>query len=317
RTDSNFGDAVVNFELTNKLIQNKFSTLQKNLIPVVNGFTGSDENGDTTSLGRSGSDYTATIIGAALKVDLVEIWTDVDGVLSADPKIVDDAQTLDELSYEEANNLALLGGKVIHPKTIVPAEKQNVPISILNSLRPEGRGTYIGKNGFTNGDGIRTITYLQGLSRVDVNELESRHAQNIFLRLFSLISRLGIPIITINKSATHQSISFITHAEVAHYFYGEIKREFSLDEENGYIGNISRSNNLALISAIGCKPEYNSSITKKIYDTLEEKNIEPVMFFNDPSALNISFIVSQSEVKNTIAVLHEEFFQNKLNINVA
>jgi len=317
KTNSSFGDAIVNFELTDALIQNKFNSLKRNHIPIVNGFTGSDENGQITSLGRNGSDYSATIIGGALKAGLVEIWTDVDGVLSADPKLVAEAYTLDELSYEEAGSLAVLGGKVIHPKTIVPVEKQNVPISILNTFRPGGKGTYIGKAGHSNGAGIKTITYLKGISIVSVNELEPGFAQKIFLRLFSLISRLDLPIITMSKSTTHQSISFVTHQDFAQYFVDEIKKEFVLETANKYIGDISWSNSLALISAIGITPESNSTVTRKILDTLETQKITAMMFLNDPNSQNISFIVNHAEVKKTITVLHGEFFRNKVRVNVA
>lgn len=317
KTDSTFGDASVDFGITNQLIQNKFSSVSKNHIPVINGFTGSNENGDTTTLGRSGSDYTATIIGGALKAELVEIWTDVDGVLSADPKIVSEAHTLDELSYQHAGSLAILGGKVIHPKTIAPVEKKNVPVSILNTFRPEIKGTNIGCSNEQNNEEIKTITYLNGLSSINIFSPESKYGQKILARLFGLIARIEIPIVAINKSAYNQTISFIVSNEFENSFLEEIKREFVLEIEKGLIGEILSRNNLSLISAIGVDRSVTSLVTRKIYDVLENNGIDSLVFLNDPGLLNISFIVDTKDLNKTVIVLHDEFFEKPAAVNVA
>lgn len=317
RTDSNYGDATVNFNSTNRLIREWFKSLGKNQIPIVNGFTGANEKGDTTTLGRSGSDFTATIIGGALNASIVEIWTDVNGVLTADPKLVPSAISLDELGYNEASSLALLGGKVIHPKTIAPVEKENVPISILNTFRPEARGTLIGKITGQNELGIKTITYLHGISSISIFELESKYSQKFFARLLGLIARLEIPIITISKAAYNQSVSFIVQSEFQNYFLEEINREFVLEIDNGFIGKIISKSNLSLISAIGVGGEYYSSVIRKIHDVLENNSITSNMFLNDPGASNISFIVDEEDVKKTVGSLHKEFFEENLAANVA
>jgi aspartokinase/homoserine dehydrogenase 1 len=317
RTNSQFGDAEVNFSKTNQLLHEWYNGVNKDQIAVVNGFTGSDNNGHITTLGRSGSDYSATIIGGILNAGLVEIWTDVDGVLSADPKIVSSAATLDELSYVEASCLAVLGGKVIHPKTISPVEKQNVPIRILNSFNPESRGTYIGNFDSTDNSGIKTITYLDGLSSVSIYESESKYGQKILARLFGLIARLEIPIVTINKSAYNQTISFIVQNEFEQFFIEEIKREFVLEIEKGFISEITSRNNLALVSAIGSNSNSSPIIVRRIYDVLENNGIKSLMFLNDPGSLNLSFIVDRSIVNKTVIVLHDEFFSAASAANVA
>lgn len=308
RTNANYGDAEVNFVVTNKLLQEWFNRLNKNHIPIVNGFTGSDENGHITTLGRSGSDYTATIIGGALNASIVEIWTDVDGVLSADPKVVPSAITLDQLSYNEASSLAVLGGKVIHPKTIAPVEKQNVPVSILNTFRPEVKGTFIGGINNQNDANIKTITYLKDLSSISIFESESKYGQIILFRLFGMLARLEIPVVTISKSAYKQSISFIVQSEYKHLFLEEIKREFISEIEKGFIGEVTSRSNLALISAIGISSDFNSLVVRRIHDVLENNGINSLMFLDDPCSLNFSFIVDALEIKKTVIVLHEEFF---------
>lgn len=308
RTNSNYGDAEVNFDVTNRLLKEWFAQLKKNQIPIVNGFTGSDENGHITTLGRSGSDFTATIIGGALNASIVEIWTDVDGVLSADPKVVSSAITLDELSYDEASSLAVLGGKVIHPKTIAPVEKQNVPVSILNTFKPEVKGTFIGRTNNQNDANIKTITYLKDLSSIGIFESESKYGQKILVRLFGMLARLEVPVVTISKSAYNQSISFVVQSEFEHLFLEEIKREFVLEIEKGFIGEITSRRNLALISAIGVGSDFNSLVVRRIHDVLENNGIKSLMFLDDPCSLNISFIIDALEVKKTVIVLHEEFF---------
>jgi aspartokinase/homoserine dehydrogenase 1 len=317
RTNSSFGDAEVNFTTTNHLLREWYNDLRKDHIPIFNGFIGSDKNGHITTLGRSGSDFTATIIGGALKARVVEIWTDVDGVLSADPKIVSSASTLDELSYDEAASLAVLGGKVLHPKTISPVEKQNVPVIILNTFSPQTNGTFIGSGNNHNAAGIKTVTYLNGLSSISIFEAESRYGQKVLARLFGLIARLEIPIVTISKSAYNQSISFIVQNEFEHSFLDEIKREFVLEIEKGLIGEITSRNNLSLISAIGVNNNFTSLVTRKIYDVLETNEIKSLMFLNDPGSLNISFLIDAKDVKKTVIVLHNEFFEKTPVVNVA
>lgn len=308
RTNSNYGDAEVNFSVTNRLLQEWYNGLNQKHIPIVNGFTGSDENGHVTTLGRSGSDYTATIIGGALNASIVEIWTDVDGVLSADPKIVSSAITIDELSYNEASSLAVLGGKVIHPKTIAPVEKQNVPVSILNTFNPEVKGTFIGSTNNQNDVDIKTITFLKNLTSIGIYEMGSIYGQKILARLFGLLARLEIPIVAISKSANDQSILLIVQSEFEQLFIEEIKSEFVLEIEKNFIGNINSRSNLSLVSVIGISQNTKSPIVGRIHDVLDNYGIQSLIFLDDPCSLNISFIVDASEVEKTVNVLHEEFF---------
>jgi aspartokinase/homoserine dehydrogenase 1 len=317
RTDSNHGDARVNFPVTNALLQKWYSDLDKNIIAIVNGFTGSDDHRHITTLGRSGSDFTATIIGGALKADLVEIWTDVDGVLTVDPKIVPAAETLNALNYSEASSLAVLGGKVIHPKTIYPVERQNVPVNIRNTFRPDVEGTYIGSLKIESEFGIKTITYLKGLSSITIYESESKYGHKLLARLFGLLARLDIPIITIGKSAYNQTISLIVKNDYRELFLENIKMEFMLEIENGIIGEIRSKSDLAIVSAIGVNANNIPHISRKIYDVLENGGVNEINFLNDPASLNISFVVEENYVNKTISDLHEEFFSKPEKVFVS
>ncbi len=317
RTDSDYGDAHVKFTVTNELLQKWYHSLDKNTIPIVNGFIGSDAHGHITTLGRSGSDFTATIIGGALEADLVEIWTDVDGVMTVDPRIVPAAVTLNELNYNEASSLAVLGGKVIHPKTISPVERHNVPVNIRNTFRPEIDGTFIGSTKIESEAGIKTITYLNGLSSITIYESESRYGHKILARLFGLLSRLDIPIITISKSAYNQTICLIVKNKYEELVLENIKLELVLEIEKGIIGEIVSKKNLSIVSAIGVNENNISHVSRKIYDVLENSGIKEINFLNDPASLNISFVVEENEVNKTIADLHEEFFTKSESVNVA
>ena len=312
RTNSNYGDAEVNFSVTNRLLQQWYNGLNQKQIPIVNGFTGSNENGYVTSLGRSGSDFTATIIGGALNASIVEIWTDVDGVLSADPKIVSSAITLNQLSYNEASSLAILGGKVIHPKTIAPVEKQNVPVSILNTFNPEVEGTFIGNANNQNDVAIKTVTFLKNLSSISISETESIYGQKILTRLFGLFAQLEIPIVAISKSANDQSILLIVQSEFEQLFIEEIKSEFVLEIEKNFIGNINSRSNLSLVSVIGISQNVKSLIVGRIHDVLDNYGIQSLIFLDNLYSLNISFIVDALKVEKTVNVLHEEFFRESI-----
>lgn len=315
KTNSNFGEAEVDFELTNELIRRKFSTLPHDTVPVMNGFTGTDSEGEITSLGRSGSDYTATIIAGALRADVVEIWTDVDGVLSADPKIVSAAATLSELSYEEAADLAYLGAKVIFPKAMAPVEKEGIPILVLNTFQPNHPGTFIGKTHDEGGAGVKAITYLQDLSLVCLNDVAPEYNLIILSRLFGLLARLELPVILLNQSASNQSICFVTLAKQISPLLEDIQKEFKLELESGKAGRITFRNDVAVISAVGKKFESHSNLLRKIFETLDVNGIKSLMFLNSSSHKNVSFVIDKSEMKKTVNALHETFFSVPAGLN--
>ncbi len=316
KTNSNFGEAEVDFSLTNRLICKKLLNQSEDFIPVINGFTGSNSSGEITTLGRSGSDYTATIIAGAIRANVVEIWTDVDGVLSADPKIVPGASTLSELSYEEAAELAYLGAKVIFPKAMAPVEKEGIPILVLNTFQPDHPGTFIGKT-YDEGDaGVKAITYLQDLSLVCLNDISNEYNLIILSRLFGLLARLELPVILLNQSASNQSICFVTLAKQISVLLNDIQKEFRLEFESGNAGQINFRNDVTVISAVGKKFESHSNLLRKIFETLDNNEIKSLMFLNSSSHKNVSFVIEKSETKKTVTALHETFFRNSININV-
>jgi bifunctional aspartokinase / homoserine dehydrogenase 1 len=316
KTNSNFGEADVDFDLTDTLIRKAFAGRKPGIIPVINGFAGSNALGEITTFGRSGSDYTATIIAGALKADAVEIWTDVDGILSADPKIVPEASTLSELSYEEAADLAYLGAKVIFPKAMAPAEKAGIPILVLNTFQPGHPGTFIGKTYDEADAGVKAITYLQDLSLVCLNDVSPACSLVIFSRLFALLARLELPVILLNQSASNQSICFVTLAGRISLLLNEIQKEFKLELETGRAGRVTLRNDVTVVSAVGKKFQSHSGLLRKIFETLDDRQIKSLMFLNSSTHKNVSFVIEKSEMKKTVSALHEAFFENTVELNM-
>ncbi len=315
KTDSNFGEAEVDFNTTNELIKTKFEGIKQGVIPVVNGFAGSNSAGEITTLGRSGSDYTATIIAGALNADAVEIWTDVDGVLSADPKIVPEASTLSELSYEEASELAYLGAKVIFPKAMAPVENAGIPIIVLNTFQPEHPGTFIGKTFDDGGGGVKAVTYLQELSLVCLNEISAEYNLIVISRLFALLARLELPVILLNQSASNQSICFVTLSKQISVLLNEIKKEFKLELETGRAGRITFRNDVTVVSAVGKRFDSHSALLRLVFETLDNNGIKSLMFLNSSTHKNVSFVIERPDAKRTVAALHGAFFQNYAPVN--
>jgi len=312
KTDSTFGEAAVDFELTGKLIKEKFAELHPEFIPVVNGFTGSNSKGERTTLGRSGSDYTASIIAGALDAGLVEIWTDVNGILNADPAVAPEASTLPGLHYKEAAELARLGAKVIFPDAMAPVELKNIPIHILNTFQPEHKGTIVSGKYSEGGAPVIGVTYLKELSLVSINDSSNFGNPGTLCRIFRIIAGLNLPSILLNQSASNQSISFITLSDKIPALMNDLQKEFKSELENGPLGGIVFRNDIAAITVIGRSAECNSFIVKKVSETLDNNSIKSPLFLKSSSEKNVSFAVENRDVERTVLLLHENFFQESV-----
>lgn len=324
RTDSTFGEANVNFEVTNKLINEYFyqqgrfpQSLDGKFVAVVNGFTGSDDEGNLTTLGRSGSDYTAAIIGAALKVDSVEIWTDVNGVLSADPKIVNDPFPIRELDYNEVAEIASFGAKVIFPKSMEPLQKENIPLVILNSFNPEGEGTII-RNRRTGESDIRVVTSMKNLSLVMLEKQNSKESLEILSRLLGILSRHELTYLLNGRTILQQSISFITSSFTSEELIKEVQTEFSKELKSSVITKIGLINNVAVVSIFnGKKNQYS---TNRIFEVLAANKIKIHLFFHRSSIEDISIVIDEKNEEKVINLIHEELYRNEtksFGVNVA
>jgi len=317
KTNSNYGNAEVDFEITNELIIKKFSSFDEKSLPVVNGFTGSDWNGNITTLGRSGSDYTATIIAGALNADLVEIWTDVDGILSADPRLVNDALIIKEINYKEAAELAFLGAKVIFPKAMEPVKAKNIPILVLNTFNTSFEGTVICERLGSFNSEIISITSLNNLSMVSLSDITEEINYAVLIKVINTLNKHSLPIISLNHSLANRAISILTYSKRISEFIEEIREELKPELEHKAVKNLSIVNNISLVTIIGNKTDNQPETFKKISDTLERLNVDSLTYLNGTEGKNYSFLMDKIDTNVVVNALHETFFNRHANINVA
>jgi bifunctional aspartokinase / homoserine dehydrogenase 1 len=316
-TDSNFTQAEVNYEKSYKQIAEAFSLTRPDVVEIVNGFTGSDKDGNITTLGRSGSDYTATIFGSALDTDVVEIWTDVDGILTADPRLVAEAISLKTLSYQDAAELAFLGAKVIFPKAMEPVQCKNIPVLILNTFQPEFEGTVITHESEDNHFRIKAVTHMENLSLITLNNLAIDSDTHILEKLVRVIRHQNWPSIFFNYSISQRSISLLTHTKKAIALVEEIQERFKAELNQKLIGNINLRNDLCLVSVIGKSNGSQIETMNKIYQTIEINHFKNILFFSCSEGRNHSFLFAETEAQKLVTAIHNTLLNEFIQINVA
>lgn len=314
-TDRNFGRAKVNFDETNKNIQKYFSSLSS--IPIITGFIGATNENETTTLGRGGSDYTAAIFGAALDVQIIEIWTDVDGVMTADPKKEPNAFPISNMSYIEAMEMSYFGAKVIHPPTIIPALEKKIPLLIKNSFHPEAEGTYISKAsnkmhtpicGISSIDNA-TILRLEGSGMVGVCGIAGR--------LFRALAEKGVNIILISQGSSEQSICIAVSPSMADLAKEAIETEFDLEMRTRMIDKVAIKKNLSIIAAVGEHIHGTAGTAGKLFGSLGKNGINVVAITQGSSEFNISVAIRKEDEVKAIRAIHETFFSSpKKTLNV-
>jgi bifunctional aspartokinase / homoserine dehydrogenase 1 len=307
KTDKNFGAAKVDFVETNRLI-NEYYGDKKGTIQVVTGFIGSAKGGLTTTLGRGGSDYTVSIIGAALQAEVIEIWTDVDGVLTADPRKVKKAFTVPVMSYGEAMEMSHFGAKVIYPPTIQPALAKKIPIYIKNTFNAEYVGTLISQQGDPNG---RIITGISSIGDIALLTLQGGGlfgVPGIAARLFSALGRAGINIILITQGSSEYSISFAVSPSDAKRASKVVVEEFENEMRGGMVETTKQENDLSVIAIIGENMRFRPGIAGRMFQALGKNGINIHAIAQGSSELNISVVVPKADETKALNALHEAFF---------
>ena len=315
-TDSNFGNAAVDFETTNSKIKEAFSDFSG--IAVAPGFISKNKKGEYTTIGRGGSDYTAAIISAALDVDLLEIWTDVDGFMTADPSIIRKAYTIPELSYSEAMELSHFGAKVIYPPTIIPVYQKGIPIHIKNIMNPEKTGTIISKepkNG--NGRVIKGVSSISGITLITLHGIGMVGVTGISMRLFTALAKESINVILISQASSENSISVAIDESNIDRAYSSIKQEFEKELTDGRVSQVKTEKGLAIVAIVGEKMKRTTGIAGKLFSTIGKNGINIVAIAQGASELNISWVVKKEELRKTLNVVHESFFLSEnVELNV-
>lgn len=305
KTDGTFTNARVNFKDTNTNI----SALQNEKgILVIPGFIATSTEGIYTTLGRGGSDYTAAIFAAGLHAETLEIWTDVDGVMTANPRAVKKAFPIGQLSYDEAMELSYFGAKVIYPPTIQPALAQHIPIQIKNTFNPDAPGTLISKESVATGRPVKGITSIDKIALVTVSGSGMIGIPGTSMRLFGALGQAGISVILISQASSEHSISFAVAGKDAHKAQEVLEIAFELELQAGKINPIEVDQELAIMAIVGENMKNTPGIAGKLFSTLGGNGINVVAIAQGTSELNISFVVPSKDEHKALNLIHEAFF---------
>ena len=307
KTDSNFGQAKVNTALTEMLIQDFYEANKKNLL-FVTGFIASNEENRVTTLGRGGSDFTAAIWGSALNVEQIEIWTDVDGMLTADPRIVEKAFSLAELSYTEAMELSYFGAKVIYPPTMIPAFLKKIPIVIKNTFNLDFEGTYI-RHGVQPSDlPIKGISSIDEISILNLSGSGMVGKAGFSGRLFSLLSREQINVVLITQSSSEHSITFAVKPADALKALSIISKEFELELQAKKLEYPQVENGLSVLAVVGENMKHTPGMSGKLFYALGRNGVNVRAIAQGSSEYNISVILSKTDLSKAVNAVHDAFF---------
>jgi len=310
RTDANFGYAKVDFETSNKLILEYFS--KHSGLKVVTGFIASAANGQTTTLGRSGSDYTASILGAALHAQAIEIWTDVDGVMTADPRYVTEARSIAQLSYNEAMELSHFGAKVIFPATMQPAMAEQVPIWVKNTFNPSHKGTCISRESDKESGIIKGITSLKNICLISVEGSGMVGVAGVSTRLFSTLSQKNINVILISQASSEHSICIGVMKGDADKACIYLRETFLMELNAGQISSINYEEGLAIVAIVGENMKNVPGVIAKVFSPLGRNGINVKAISQGSSELNISIAIHDKDLKKALRVLHQSLFSKEL-----
>jgi aspartokinase/homoserine dehydrogenase 1 len=306
RTDTHFGNAKVDFAVSNRQIEDHFRTSKS--LQVITGFIGSSETGETTTLGRSGSDYTAAIFAAALKADSLEIWTDVDGMMTADPRKVRKAFTVPEMTYSEAMELSHFGAKVIFPATMQPVMSRATPIWIKNTFNPAFAGTCIHGNANGKALAIKGISSMAGVSLLSVEGSGLLGVVGTSKRLFGVLASEKINVILISQASSEHSICLAVETKHASRAKAMIEQEFQYEIKGGEMDEVYAEGGLSIIAIVGEGMKHNPGTSGRMFNSLGKSGINIHAIAQGSSELNISAVIREEDTSKALNVLHEAFF---------
>jgi aspartokinase/homoserine dehydrogenase 1 len=307
-TDAYHGGAEPLMELTRAKSEARLGPLlQRGIVPLVTGFIGASEEGKLTTLGRGGSDYSATILGAAMEAAEVIIWTDVDGVLTADPRLVPEARTIPEISYREAAELAYFGAKVLHPKTLNPVVQAAIPVWIRNSFSPERPGTKITPQGRSIGGGVKALTAIRDVALISVGGPGIVGVPDVVGRTFSTTAELRANVLLISQSSSQNDICFIVSAADAAKTVEALRKEFAHDLAHHKVEHITVDPNIAIVAVVGENMRGTPGVAGRTFNALGRENVNLIAIAQGSSESNISFVIEEKAVKCALLTTHREF----------
>lgn len=313
KTDYVFGRNQVDTQLTYSLLQEIKGSIGK--ICVFPGFISSNKKNETTTLGRGGSDYTAALLAAAFDASILEIWTDVDGFMTADPRVISNAYCIDKLTYSEAMELSHFGAKVIYPPTILPVFKKNIPILIKNTFNTKAVGTLISAEVDNNSNKtIKGISSISNVALLTVQGIGMVGVTGISMRLFKSLAAKDVNVILISQASSENSISIVVESAVTKKAVSAIEEEFHNEILLNHINKISVEQEMAVMAIVGENMKHTTGISGKLFDSLGKNGINISAIAQGASELNISFVVKEKELKKALNVLHDSFFLSNYTI---
>ena len=313
KTTQKHGKHILDSELTQRLVRETFAEIPH--IALVPGFISSDvHSGETTNLGRGGSDYTAAIIAAALNAEVLEIWTDVDGFMTADPKVIRTAYTINELSYIEAMELCNFGAKVIYPPTIYPVCVKNIPIRVKNTFNPDAQGTVIKSSVDNDRKPIKGISSIKGTTLITVTGLSMVGVIGVNRRIFTALADNGISVFMVSQASSENSTSIGVRDEDANEAVSVLNQEFAKEIQTGAMFPMHAESGLATIAIVGENMKHTPGIAGKLFGTLGRSGISVIACAQGASETNISFVVDSRLLRKALNVIHDSFFISEYNV---
>jgi aspartate kinase len=311
-TDDRFGQAEPLMDETRQQTRDKLTPLlEQGEIPVVTGFVAATKEGAQTTLGRGGSDYTASIIGAAMDADEVWIWTDVDGVMTANPSEVPEARTIREISYSEASELAYYGAKVLHHKTILPVYRQGIPIRILNSFSPENSGTRISVNGRPSARGVKAVTSIRHVSLITISGKGMQGIPGIAAKALAAVAAERANILMIAQASSENNICFVVNSSEAARVVKSLRSALEFDLMLGHIEDVSAYDSIAIVAVVGDRMQGTPGIAGKVFAALGDSGVNVIAISQGSSERNISLIVAAADAAEAVRAIHLAFELDK------
>ena len=308
KTEKQWNTHVLDNDTTQRLVHGIFDDLKYDVV-IVPGFIASDNAGDVTNLGRGGSDYTAAILAAALDAKVLEIWTDVDGFMTADPRVISNALIIDHLSFTEAMELCNFGAKVIYPPTIYPVFHKNIPIYIKNTFNPTAPGTCISEqHPSPEGKAIKGISSINDTCLITVQGLGMVGVIGINSRIFNALAKNGISVFLVSQAASENNTSFAVRNGDADHALEVLREEFNAELQSGTLSEITAEHNLATVAIVGENMKHTTGIAGKLFNTLGRNGISVIACAQGASETNISFVIELKDLRKALNVIHDSFF---------
>src|SRR5699024_6714304 len=311
KADANFGRALVDETLSKKKTRAYFDKLDSAVIPIVTGFIAQSLNGDTVTLGRNGSNYSAALLANFLEADELQNYTHVNGIYTANPEWVKSARQIEELHYDDANELATFGASVLHAKTILPLLEKKIPLRVLNMLNPQSKGTLI--SGKKTKSGITSLSVQPDLALIQLEGRDFLGKVGVDGRIFNTVARANTSIGVISQGSSERGIGFVVNQEDAQKAKHALEEEFAIDIERKYVDEIRVRSHLTVISIIGL----NLNDFYKAYASLIKNKITPILFNNAVTGKNISLLIDSTQAKKAANIIHSQIFGVSKTVNLA